>query len=54
MSQDNDRVLVAAVNNHRVPVVGVITLLDHDEFFANMWLPIFPVYMVATNSCFNN
>ena len=29
---NNARVLVAAVNSHCVPVVGVTTLLDHDEF----------------------
>ena len=51
-SHNNARVLVAAANSHRVPVVGVTTLLDHDELFANMWLPNCPVYM--TNSCFNN
>ena len=52
----NARVLFTEVSTYRlhVPVVGVTTLLDHDEFFANMWLPTCPVYMVATNCRFNN
>ena len=36
MPHDNAMVLVAAVNSHHVPVVGVITILDHDEFFAKL------------------
>ena len=54
MPHDNARVLNAVVNSHRIPVLGVTALLDHNEFFANMWLPNCPVYMVAMNSCFNN
>ena len=50
----NAKVLVAAVNSHCVPVVGVTTLLDHNEFFANMWLPNCPVFMIAMKSSFNN
>ena len=54
MPCDKTRVLVAAVKSHHAPVVGDTTLLDHNELFANMWLPNGPVYMVATNSCFNH
>ena len=36
--------LIAAVNGHRVPDVGITTVLDQDEFFTNTWLPDCPVY----------
>ena len=50
--------VIAAVNSHHVLVMAATTLLDHDEFFANMWLPNGSVHIymvhVAMNSCFIN